>query len=75
MDLKTSSQNPEIGQNFLPLQQDPPEYTSIGFPPSEIYPSTSGQPAQQHGAPAAPGQCIQVPYPGQTVGKLAYLSA
>lgn len=74
MDLKTSSQNPEMGQNLLQLQEDPPEYTSIGFPPSEIYPITSGQPAQQHGAPAC-GQYIQVPYPGQTVGKLAHLSA
>ncbi|XP_048067517.1 uncharacterized protein LOC125280815 [Megalobrama amblycephala] len=52
---------------LLPLQEDPPQYSSHGFPPSQIYPSTSGQPAQQYGAPAAPGQCIQGSYPGQTV--------
>ncbi|ROL41412.1 Synapse differentiation-inducing gene protein 1-like [Anabarilius grahami] len=64
MDHKNSPM--EGGQPLLPLQ-DPPEYSSHGFPPSEIYPSTSGRPAQQYGAPAALGQCIQGPYPGQTV--------
>ncbi|ROL41414.1 hypothetical protein DPX16_6812 [Anabarilius grahami] len=65
MDPKNSPT--EGGQPLLPLRQDPPEYSSHGFPPSEIYPSTSGRPAQQYGAPAAPGRRIQGPYPGQTV--------
>ncbi|XDV40813.1 hypothetical protein PO909_009814 [Leuciscus waleckii] len=56
----------EVGQPLLPVQQDPPQY-SIGFPPSESYPSTSGQPVQHYGAPAASIQYIQGPYPGQTV--------
>ncbi|CAM4704316.1 unnamed protein product [Leuciscus chuanchicus] len=56
----------DIGQPLLPLKQDPPEY-SIGFPPSESYPNTSGQPVQHYGAPATSGQYIQGPYPGQTV--------
>ncbi|XP_067252849.1 proline rich transmembrane protein 1B-like [Chanodichthys erythropterus] len=54
-------------QPLLPLQQDPPEYSSHGFPPSEIYPNTSGRPAQQYGASAAPGRHIQGSYTGQTV--------
>ncbi|XP_048009892.1 trafficking regulator of GLUT4 1-like [Megalobrama amblycephala] len=65
MDPKNSPT--EGGQPLLPLQQDPPEYSSHGFPPSQIYPSTSGRPAQQYGAPAAPGRHIQGSYPGQTV--------
>ncbi|XP_056099855.1 trafficking regulator of GLUT4 1-like [Rhinichthys klamathensis goyatoka] len=64
MDPKKSPM--EVGQPLLPLQQDPPEY-SIGFPPSESYPSTSGQPAQHYGAPAASGPYIQGSYPVQTV--------
>ncbi|KAK9961384.1 hypothetical protein ABG768_009174 [Culter alburnus] len=65
MDHKNSPT--EGGQSLLPLQQIPPQYSTHGFPPSEIYVNTSGQPVQQYGAPAAPGQCIQGPYPGQTV--------
>jgi len=56
----------EVGQPLLPLQQRPPEY-SIGFPPSQSYPSVLAQPVQHYGAPAASVQYVQGPNPVQTV--------
>ncbi|KAK2902630.1 hypothetical protein Q8A67_007343 [Cirrhinus molitorella] len=58
-----SSQNPETGQPLLPLQQDPPEYSNAGFPPSHNYPSSS----HPYGAPVASGPYSQGSYPVQTV--------
>ncbi|KAK2902629.1 hypothetical protein Q8A67_007342 [Cirrhinus molitorella] len=57
------SQNPETGQPLLPLQQDPPEYSNAGFPPSHNYPSSS----HPYGAPVASGPYSQGSYPVQTV--------
>ncbi|XP_026083393.1 synapse differentiation-inducing gene protein 1-like [Carassius auratus] len=50
-----TDRNSESRYHLLPLQQDPPEYSEVGFPPSYIA-------SQQCGAPLASGLCTQGSY-------------